>query len=143
MKTGYRVILLLLFAAWSLFSQHVELNGGVTDPQGRTMAGAMVHLERDRIEMARSRTNGEGRFAFHDIVPGNYTLRAEAHGFADIKRDINLSTGQTQGADLQFGRIADQQQSVVITAKSLEPAIDLRNAEVFNRTLFTRDDQVL
>ena len=30
----------------------------------------------------------------------------------------------------------------MITAKSLEPEIDLRNAEVFNRTLFTRDDQI-
>ena len=31
----------------------------------------------------------------------------------------------------------------MITAKTLEPGIDMRNAEVFNRTLFTRDDQVL
>ena len=34
-------------------------------------------------------------------------------------------------------------QSLVITAKTIEPSIDLRNAEVFNRTLFSRDDQVL
>jgi hypothetical protein len=143
MRTGYRIILLLLFAACSLLSQYVELSGGVTDPQGRTVAGAIVHLERNRMEVARSKSNAEGRFTFHDIVPGNYTLRAEAHGFADISREVSLPTGQTEGADLQFGRIVDQQQSVVITAKSLEPAIDLRNAEVFNRTLFTRDDQVL
>jgi hypothetical protein len=30
-----------------------------------------------------------------------------------------------------------------ITAKALEPAIDLRKFGVFNRTLFSRDDQVL
>ena len=30
----------------------------------------------------------------------------------------------------------------MITAKSLEPEIDMRNDEVFNRTLFTRDDQI-
>jgi hypothetical protein len=30
----------------------------------------------------------------------------------------------------------------VITAQTTEPALDLRNAEVFNRTLFPRDDQV-
>lgn len=34
-------------------------------------------------------------------------------------------------------------QSIVITAKPIEPTIDLRNSEVFDRTLFTRDDQVL
>jgi hypothetical protein len=29
----------------------------------------------------------------------------------------------------------------VITAKTTEPGLDLRNAEVFNRILFTRDGQ--
>src|SRR5947207_13249672 len=33
-------------------------------------------------------------------------------------------------------------QSVVITAKPVEPAIDRRNAEIFERTLFSRDDQI-
>ena len=32
--------------------------------------------------------------------------------------------------------------SIVITAKPIEPSIDLRNAEVFQQTLFSRDDQV-
>lgn len=126
-----------------LLGQYVELNGGVTDPQGKTVAGAVIHLERNRAEVARSRSNAEGRFAFHDVTPGNYTLHAEAHGFADISREVAVPTGQTEGADMQFGRMADQRQSIVIESKSLEPAIDLRNAEVFNRTLFTRDDQVL
>jgi hypothetical protein len=33
-------------------------------------------------------------------------------------------------------------QSIVITATPIEPALDRRNQEVFNRTLFSRDDQV-
>ena len=33
-------------------------------------------------------------------------------------------------------------QSVVITASPVEPAIDRRNAEIFERTLFSRDDQI-
>ena len=45
--------------------------------------------------------------------------------------------------DVQFEQIESLSESVVITAKSIEPAIDLRNSEVFNRTLFTRDDQML
>lgn len=107
------------------------------------MAGAVVHLQRGAAELARSRSDADGRFTFQNIPPGNYTLRAEAHGFADISKDVSIPMGQETGADLQFGRLADQHESMVITAKSLEPAIDLRNAEVFNRTLFTRDDQVL
>src|SRR5438876_8149663 len=33
-------------------------------------------------------------------------------------------------------------QSVVITASPVEPTIDRRNAEIFERTLFSRDDQI-
>ena len=33
-------------------------------------------------------------------------------------------------------------QRLVVTADTLEPSIDLRNSEVFNRALFSRDDQV-
>jgi len=32
--------------------------------------------------------------------------------------------------------------SIVITATPVEPAIDRRNSEVFERTLFSRDDQI-
>src|SRR6266540_244565 len=32
--------------------------------------------------------------------------------------------------------------SIVITASPVEPAIDRRNAEIFQRTLFSRDDQI-
>jgi hypothetical protein len=34
--------------------------------------------------------------------------------------------------DLQFRTISAQSQNLVITAKTLEPGVDLRNAEVFN-----------
>jgi hypothetical protein len=39
--------------------------------------------------------------------------------------------------------IASQHQSIVITATTLAPDVDLRNSETFNRTLLSRDDQVL
>jgi hypothetical protein len=42
-----------------------------------------------------------------------------------------------------FSPIPPVKTTIVITAKPDEPAIDRRDAEVFNRTLFTRDDQVL
>ena len=34
-------------------------------------------------------------------------------------------------------------QSIVITATPVEPQLERRNAEVFRRTLFSRDDQML
>lgn len=138
-----KIDVLLLLVPFLVFSQYVELSGGVTDPQGESIAGALIRLTRGNTEIARTKSNNEGRFSFSNVTPGAYTLQAEAHGFADISRDVAVPAGQQEGADLQFGRVADQRATMVITAKSLEPAIDLRNSEVFNRTLFTRDDQIL
>lgn len=39
--------------------------------------------------------------------------------------------------------VPDRSDSITVIAKLLEPGVDLRNAEVFARTLFSRDDQIL
>jgi hypothetical protein len=138
-----RVWWLVVASAVLVAAQFLELSGGITDPQGKAVAGAKVSLERESRKVASVISDDEGRFRFRNIPPGEYKLRAEIPQFAAITRDISVRAAQIDGADLQFQQLAAQRQSVVITAKSLEPAIDLRNAEVFNRTLFTRDDQVL
>jgi TonB-dependent Receptor Plug Domain len=61
--------------------------------------------------------------------------------FGTVKQSVTIT--ETGEFDVQFREIATQHQSVVITARTSEPGVDLRNSEVFNRTLFTRDDQVL
>jgi hypothetical protein len=138
-----RVWWLVVASAVLVAAQFLELSGGITDPQGKAVAGAKVSLERESRKVASVKSDDEGRFRFRNIPPGEYKLRAEIPQFAAITGDISVRAAQIDRADLQFQQLAAQRQSVVITAKSLEPAIDLRNAEVFNRTLFTRDDQVL
>ncbi|HTM50325.1 MAG TPA: TonB-dependent receptor [Bryobacteraceae bacterium] len=49
----------------------------------------------------------------------------------------NHTEGKSDTAEIPVLR-----QSVVITATPVEPAIDRRNAEIFERTLFSRDDQI-
>src|SRR3984893_1845035 len=78
---------------------------------------------------------------FDGLIKGAYTLRIEAPEFVTSVHSFNV-TGPAE-FDLQFRELRAQRESVVITAKSLEPGVDLRNAEVFNRTLFARDDQML
>lgn len=115
----------------------------MTDPERKLIAGAAIQLRTGTSEIARTQTNVEGDFTFGGLAPGDYTLRAEVHGFAQVDYEISIAPGDRNFAHIEMGRLADQHESIVITAKTLEPAVDLRNAEVFNRTLFTRDDQVL
>src|SRR5262249_56442397 len=67
---------------------------------------------------------------------------AESPGFLPIEQEVRIVEGP-QTVNLRLRSIAGQHESVVITASTLEPGVDLRNSEVFNRTLFTRDDQVM
>jgi hypothetical protein len=132
---------LLLILTASLQGQSLEMAGHVTDPQGRAVAGAVVHLRQGEADLALARSDAEGHFSFNGIPPGRYVVAAEAPGFVRAFRQLEFPAVNST-ADLQFTQFSAQSQSLVISAQTLEPGIDLRNSEVFNRTLFARDDQV-
>ena len=129
---------LLLTIALTLQAQFLQLPGRVTDPQGRAVSGAQVALK----DIGLARTDSSGSFTFRAVPAGAYTVTAEAPGFVAVSRQIVFPSVNTS-ADIQFTAISSKTQALVITSKVLEPGIDLRNAETFNKTLFTRDDQVL
>ena len=131
----------LVCAAQSGSGAH-QVVGRVLDPQGRTVVGATVRLRNGTIAAAVAQTDAQGGFRLGSVLPGSYRLTAEAPGFLTGADDLTVS-GDIEGLDLTLSGVAGQHQSVVITAKTVEPTVDLRNAEVFNRTLFTRDDQVM
>lgn len=124
-------------------SSGAELTGRVLDPQGRAVPNASVRLQTGTTEMAKATTDDQGGFRLLAISSGSYRLTAEAPGFQATGREIVVAAGDSQRIDVTLSGIVGQHDSVVITAKTIEPTVDLRNAEVFNRTLFTRDDQVM
>ncbi|HTS62503.1 MAG TPA: TonB-dependent receptor [Candidatus Acidoferrales bacterium] len=134
---------LLVVVAGSAFAGEAQLAGRVLDPQGRPVPGATVRLLAGTVETARSPTDDRGQYRIAVAGPGPYRLAAEAPGFQSGAREVTVAAGEIQAVDLTLAGIAGQHQSVVISAKTVEPALDLRNSEVFNRTLFTRDDQVM
>lgn len=137
---AYRFAALTIATACSLAAS--QISGRVLDPQGGAVSGATVRLLAGSAVTAVATTNVQGEFRLESIAPGHYRLTAEALGFQTGIRNLDVA-GETGKVDLTLPGIAGQHQSIVITAKTVEPSVDLRNAEVFNRTLFTRDDQVM
>ena len=135
------IVVLTLASAWAA---DTGVSGQVIDPQGKVIPGATVQLlSEDRMAINQAKTDAEGKFQFAPVPPGDYRLTVDAPGFNTITRDITVRdrrAGLRDAADSP--RLRSQSQSILITAKVLEPSVDLRNAEVFDRTLFTRDDQV-
>jgi hypothetical protein len=120
------------------------LNGQVRDPQGKAVSGAVVQLIGKANRQSREiRTDGQGRFTAYGLDTGDYTVTVTFPGFEPVNQSVAIVSDQALEVALQFSLVSGQRQSIVMTARPVEPAIDLRNAEVFNRTLFTRDDQLL
>lgn len=136
---------LLLSSLLSGFAIRAErISGRVTDPQAKVVAGAVVRLLQSKTSTSyQTNTSQQGSFEFISVIPGSFDLAVDAPGFVSIHRSLQIKSGQALDLDLQFSELQAQEQSVVIAAKVVEPSSDLRNAEVFNRTLFTRDDQAL
>ncbi len=147
MKLTAKLAIHFCFLTGLVFAQDLEVSGRVVDPQGKSIAGVSVHLlihgRATPDEIAQTASGDQGQFRFAGLIPSTYTVRAESPDFVAATRDFTIATGQPVIADIQFLQIAQQHQNVVITAKTLEPTVDLRNSEVFDRTLFTRDDQIL
>jgi hypothetical protein len=140
-KTSLLFSLGLVMAAMGAFAAS-GVTGKVVDPQGLAVPGATVHLESAAGYGISATANSEGRYQFDPIPDGVYLLKAEAPGLSSVSQKVTVA-GQLAERDITLSQLAEQHQSIVITAKTVEPEVDLRNAETFNRTLFTRDDQVL
>jgi hypothetical protein len=148
-----RVVLLLQVGIWIALpatSRPVleapatsAVQGVVTDPQGKLVPSAQVRLVGHSGGIRReAASDAQGRFAFDRLEPGEYRLTASSLGFPDASRTVQVDSDETVSAELHFTQISGQTESLVISAQPFEPSIDLRNAEVLNRTLFTRDDQL-
>lgn len=132
--------ILMVFGAGALGSS--GFSGRVLDAQGNVIPGAVIRLESASGPQISTIADREGRYSFLAIADGSYQLTAEAPGLAAVNESLAL-TGQLAIHNVTLSQAAAQRQSIVITASTVEPGIDLRNSETFNRTLFTRDDQVL
>ena len=73
------------------------LNGVVTDPSGGVIAKAAVRLTDAAGASIDTTTNREGFYEFKGLVPGIYTLKAVAKGFAIFtQEDLQILAGNTQ-----------------------------------------------
>ena len=118
------------------------VSGRVLDPQGREVPGAAVRIESGAGYRRSTTADRSGHYSIESIPNGVYRLSAGAPGLSAAEVNIRLA-GQVAIQDLKLAAVEAQHQSIVITAKTVEPEIDMRNSEVFDRTLFTRDDQAL
>ena len=112
------------------------------DPLGRPVPGAAVTVLNAADEViSADRSNLKGQYSVR-TVGGAVRIKAARAGFDDAVELLSPGDADVP-LDLKFPNVAGQHNGIVVSERVLEPGIDLRNGEVFNKTLFTRDDQLM
>ena len=92
-----------------------SINGVVKDPTGAAIPNAKVELTNVNTAVVRTTTtNSDGAYAFPSVVPGVYTMRATATGFASVTLPpTTLEVSQTATLDFQL-KVGEAQESVTV-----------------------------
>ena len=95
------------------------IQGVVTDPTGATVPGVTVEARNAETNLARTIvTEGDGRFVFLQLPPGNYKLTFTLAGFATlVQENLPLTVGQaiTVPAVMKVSGVAE---TVTVTTSS-------------------------
>jgi hypothetical protein len=100
------------------------LHGVVTDPSGGVIAKASVRLTTTSGASLDTTTNRDGSYEFKGLLPGTYTVKAVAKGFALFtQEDVRIIVGQIQ--QLNIGLLIQvEEQKVEVTDSPTKLDVD-------------------
>jgi hypothetical protein len=134
---GIALIVLLSMMAALAQQTRATLRGVIKDELGGTIVGATVTLTDDTGLEKTATTNGEGAYVFSGLVPGKYSLRATATGFAATDdNEVDLTAGARKSLDITL-KVTIEEQKVTIAAETPLSTESTNNA---NQTLITGKD---
>ncbi len=139
LATGLAVALIVLLSTVAALAQQARgsLRGVIKDELGATIVGATVTLTDASGVEKTTASNGEGVYVFNGLVPGKYSLRATALGFANSdENEVNLTAGARESLDLTL-QVTIEEQKVTIAAETPLSTDATNNA---NQTLITGKD---
>lgn len=107
------------------------------------VAGATV-LATDGLGRAKAETkcDDQGKYSLEVEGGAVYSFVAQSAGFEAAATSLRQVDADIEALELSFGKLANASEVLTVTAHVSEPAVDQRDAAVFNKTLFTRDDQI-
>src|SRR5580700_6270167 len=119
-SAGRLVVSLFSLSAWcvALMAQGettAAIVGSITDPAGGAIPGATVTVTNLDNGLKRSvKTDDSGRFSFPQLMPGLYSVKAEADRFETQQNNsVAAGLGQKQTVDFKLN-IASASQSILV-----------------------------
>jgi outer membrane receptor protein involved in Fe transport len=96
-------------------SNFATLTGSITDAQGRALRGAHIEVRSAATGAVRDTiANETGLYDLPNLLPGSYTLKATAAGFAELDQTIRLEVGQEMRLDLPMA-VGEKRESIQVS----------------------------
>ena len=112
----FRLTAVIVIACASLCAQSnfATLSGRIQDPSQAPVSGAHISVTARATGAVRQAvTNSEGLFELPNLLPGGYSVRVSAAGFAEHTRDVLLEVGQNMALDLALA-LGEKRESVEV-----------------------------
>jgi hypothetical protein len=115
-----------------------SVNGQLTDPQGKPVAGAKIEVTSGRdLNPMESVSDPAGRFVFSSLAEGTYQLSAMAAEFTDVKKTLHVGDGESLTVDLQFPRLASRTDTVTVSSDVKD--IDVQSPDPAEKVFASED----
>ena len=114
---GLILLLAAGLACGTLWAQDADVFGTVTDQQGGVVPGSEVTITHKGTGAARTTLSDDtGRYQFHQLTPGTYTITAEMVGFKkQVTENVAVRVDSNRRLDLQL-EIGDISQVVTVSS---------------------------
>ena len=135
MRFLFRVVLLCVAIAYGVRgvkAQETLVNGSVAgrvlDPTGAAVPHVVVTaLQVETNQVYRVETDAQGRFRLTYLPVGQYRVSAQAQGFAQAMRELELGVGSAFDVTMQL-RVAEARNSVQVTAEP--PVVETGRSQI-------------
>ncbi len=122
----YGLLLSFIFLPALVFAQTSgpSLQGQVLDPSGAAVPGLTVTVVGPTGMKLAVQTDDQGKFAYHNLAPGAYTLLIQLKGFNDfVKPGIVIARGQPQVVNAKLS-VALEKQQITVTDETTKVTVN-------------------
>jgi hypothetical protein len=105
-----------------------SIQGTVTDPSGAVVNGAKVSITNKATQqVVNISSNSSGSFASGALIPGDYSVRAEAQGFKSVETPVVAQVGVTSTVNFKL-TVGQTSETVEVTGAAI--AVNTEQATV-------------
>src|SRR6202042_1930033 len=104
-----------------------SISGTVTDATGAVVPNAKVTMTGPTGQTVHATTSGAGTYSSGALVPGTYSVRAEAKGFKTMQLSVDVQVNNTANGSI---KLEIGQESTVVEVQASEVSVNTEQAEV-------------